>query len=470
MTSLPTMDGALLNQKKIESCTITFLSPNDVRAQSVTALYESSFLWNDHPLPFGVLDPRMGSTDPRIVCATCGNDKCEHGHPGHTELAVPIYNPLTKEEFVHPALACVCFFCASLLPLPPKKLAAAMQLRHIERLKFILRHHKAGNQNPKKKKTTIFCEKCNQAQPLYSNSGSSIGATWRKDDIDTMDDTHKPFTKRDFNVYSALHILRAISEVDLHMIGFENARPEYGIISALAVPPVWIRPPRGKDGSKSKGQNDMSSIFSAIIKTQKKIKEIMKDMHVQENNEENPFGGDGTIPESIRNLQGDTFFHVYLLTGKIDSRAKVEMKTRASTDRSSAAYRAQNQPVSKSAATSIGGKEGTFRNDSMGKRDNYSARCVIAPDAHQNVDEVGLPEVLYMNQTIPVRVVNSSSVLSDGRTQVFSNLAELSARVLKGPEHRVSGGKEPYLLFLVCGVDYMGKTKLPVQLTWDRSL
>jgi len=54
-------------------------------------------------------------------------------------------------------------------------------------------------------------------------------------------------------------------------------------------------------------------------------------------------------------------------------------------------------------------KEGRFRGNLAGKRVNFSARTVISPDPMINIDEVGVPEVIARELTIPVRV-NESNV------------------------------------------------------------
>jgi DNA-directed RNA polymerase subunit A' len=49
-------------------------------------------------------------------------------------------------------------------------------------------------------------------------------------------------------------------------------------------------------------------------------------------------------------------------------------------------------------------KEGRFRGNLAGKRVNFSARTVVSPDPMINIDEVGIPESIAKELTIPVRV------------------------------------------------------------------
>ena len=66
----------------------------------------------------GLHDPRLGTTDKRFKCKTCGGNSTEcQGHFGHIALAKPLYHI----GFIKATLAvmrCVCFYCSSFLRLP----------------------------------------------------------------------------------------------------------------------------------------------------------------------------------------------------------------------------------------------------------------------------------------------------------------------------------------------------------------
>jgi len=66
-------------------------------------------------------------------------------------------------------------------------------------------------------------------------------------------------------------------------------------------------------------------------------------------------------------------------------------------------------------------KEGLFRKNLMGKRVNYSARSVIAPDPYVATDEVGVPEVFAKTLSYPERVTDF-------------NKERLSEAVMNGPD------------------------------------
>lgn len=63
----------------------------------------------------GLLDPRMGTVDRQMKCATCSGSMTEcPGHFGHLELAKPVFN-IGFLTTVLKILRSVCFHCSKLL-------------------------------------------------------------------------------------------------------------------------------------------------------------------------------------------------------------------------------------------------------------------------------------------------------------------------------------------------------------------
>ena len=58
----------------------------------------------------------------------------------------------------------------------------------------------------------------------------------------------------------------------------------------------------------------------------------------------------------------------------------------------------------KTLAQRLKGKEGRFRSNLSGKRVNFSARTVISPDPNISINEVGVPEMIATEVTVPVFV------------------------------------------------------------------
>ncbi len=59
----------------------------------------------------GLVDPRLGTADSQILCATCGLEyKYCQGHFGHTELAEPVFH-IGYINIVKNILGCICIRC-----------------------------------------------------------------------------------------------------------------------------------------------------------------------------------------------------------------------------------------------------------------------------------------------------------------------------------------------------------------------
>ena len=56
----------------------------------------------------------------------------------------------------------------------------------------------------------------------------------------------------------------------------------------------------------------------------------------------------------------------------------------------------------KTLAQRLKGKEGRFRSNLSGKRVNFSARTVISPNPNISINEVGVPEMIATEVTVPV--------------------------------------------------------------------
>jgi len=54
------------------------------------------------------------------------------------------------------------------------------------------------------------------------------------------------------------------------------------------------------------------------------------------------------------------------------------------------------------------GKEGRVRGNLMGKRVDFSARTVITPDPILQLDQLGVPELIAINLTVPEHVTREN--------------------------------------------------------------
>jgi DNA-directed RNA polymerase I subunit RPA1 len=105
------------------SSTFSFYTDEDVRKRSILEVTSSqAFDPMGHPLPGGLYDARLGSTDRAIPCVTCALPMSEcPGHYAHIELAVPVYHTMLFMDIVQ-LLRLKCLNCHK-LQAPARQLA-----------------------------------------------------------------------------------------------------------------------------------------------------------------------------------------------------------------------------------------------------------------------------------------------------------------------------------------------------------
>lgn len=333
-------------------------------------------------MPHGPLDPRMGTCDPAVMCATCKSNTCLHGHYGHLELALPIYNSHFKDTTVKNTLQSVCYFCAKLL---------------------------SGKK----------CGCCKRPQPTYKPSATGIHAEWRPKDIEALDPEATAVANTPFSVYTALQILRSISDNDAALLGFDLTRPESCITCVVVVPPIWMRPTKTVENGNTKAQDGLSVFISRLAGIQAKMRAWMESNNITADNEFNPFENN-IIPQPLLAMHNETFFTIAMYSGKMSSKSAALQKETAKADKG---YRMRTRAIGKTTQMALSGKKGLFRQNAMGKRVDHCARAVIVPDCTLDADEVGVPEKIYMTLTYPAKVTDF-------------NMPEMQLRILRGPYDR----------------------------------
>jgi len=81
-----------------------------------------------------------------------------------------------------------------------------------------------------------------------------------------------------------------------------------------------------------------------------------------------------------------------------------------------------NRPL-RTLSQRLKGKEGRFRSNLAGKRVNFCARSVISPDPFINIDEVGVPQAITKELTVPEKVTEWNiaylkSFIQNGKRQI----------------------------------------------------
>jgi DNA-directed RNA polymerase beta' subunit len=158
------------------------------------------------------------------------------------------------------------------------------------------------------------------------------------------------------------------------ILGFTRSKPVDLIISTLAVAPPQIRPSIEMNPEK-KAEDEITSAYVRIVSINNELKS-----HVESSERQNKVSEMEKIIASIMvkvdrvNLQ------------KPGGKKKKAMKK------------------IKSIEERLKSKEGRFRQHLMGKRVDFSARSVVSPDSNLALDELGVPEKIAAQLTIPEEV------------------------------------------------------------------
>ena len=360
------------------------LSEQEILRSAVTEVVNPVLYTHSIPTDDGLNSLKLGTSDSRIRCSTCRKSVREcPGHSGALRLAVPLYHVAYLETTLK-VLRSVCFWCSALL--------APASAQHSRRAgsskKALAAMALAG-------KAVRECPVCRGPQPSYVRQGAVIDRAWPADQTFASEAEGEAAHRR-FDARVAQTILRHISDDDIQKLGMDVnvSRPSDMIVSTLVVPPVAIRPSvTVDDGSRTRGQDDLTIKLNDILKTNIQLKEALKESKTSD------------VARLTETLQ----LHLSIYMDK---------------DNSTAVQQAQRRPTTrggacKSVASKLGGKKGRVRGNLMGKRCDFSSRSVITGDARMDIDRVGVPMYVALTQTVPERATSW-------------NLDALRARVLVG--------------------------------------
>ncbi len=146
------------------------------------------------------------------------------------------------------------------------------------------------------------------------------------------------------------------------------------VLTVLPVPPVTVRPSITLETGE-RSEDDLTHKLVDILRINQRLKENMEA------------GAPQLIVEDLWELLQ------YHVTTYFDNEASGVPPARHRSGR----------PL-KTLAQRLKGKEGRFRSNLSGKRVNFSARTVISPDPNISINEVGVPEMIATEVTVPVFV------------------------------------------------------------------
>ena len=364
-----------LKREYISQVEFGVFSPDEIKRFAVVNVTEPSMYTASLPIANGTADHRMGSVDRRLACGTCkqGINECP-GHAGMIVLNFPVIHPSFLDTILK-LLKSVCFFCSELLLSDTDK--AQIRKAKDRKQKLIL-----GASLSKNKKA---CPCCTGPVPIYSKQGQHLKCDFSK--VKFADAEEAQYCQRPFTPGEVRTILQTMRDEDCLLLGLNPkvSRPENFVLTVVVVPPPVVRPSVViSEGSKARGQDDLTAKYCDIIKANSQVKLVLEKEA-------------GSIPRiglslAAQQAVNDLAFHVSTLMNN-DLRGQ-----RQSVQRSGL--------PTKSIMSRLKGKDGRIRGFLMGKRVDFSARSVISPDSQMDVDQVGIPEAVAQRLTVPIHVMS----------------------------------------------------------------
>lgn len=342
-------------------------------------MYESG-----QPKYGGLVDTRMGTSDPHIDCSGCGlNLNGCVGHPGHIKLANYVFD-MDNLPFIKKILDCICIRCSKVLIHKNKSdieeaLATKTGDKRMAALREITKNIKycqGRNYGCGAQRFKIKVENSKKTSSIQVVAEASLAGVAGEED-------NKKKIRRILSAEDCYNILKNISDDDCRMLGMNptKSRPEMMLIKYLLVAPVPVRPSaRAEFLASSTREDDLTVKYADIIKANTRVKETQESQ--------------GESSARYR-IDYDTLlqYHVATLTNNDSvTMPRSEQKGKAI----------------KSVNLRLKGKEGRFRSNLMGKRVDFSGRTVITPDPTIETNQLGVPLMIAMNLTKPIVVTENN--------------------------------------------------------------
>ncbi|MBN1330777.1 MAG: DNA-directed RNA polymerase subunit A' [Candidatus Heimdallarchaeota archaeon] len=373
--------------KIIRKIQFGLLSADEIRKMSVVRVITADTYDEDGTaIPSGLMDGRLGTIDPGQRCKTCGNrvGECE-GHFGHIELARPIIHVGFNKK-IYKILRATCFECSRIL-LTEEEIYKYKQ----EMVRYQKRWDQTNipliNDLLKKAAKNDKCPHCQSTQTKIRLEKPTTFYEETKANKKAKTGERKKLSPSDVR-----DRLERIPDDDCPLLGVNPAyaRPEWMILTVLPVPPVAMRPSITLESS-IRSEDDLTHKLVDIIRINQRLRENIEA------------GAPQLIVEDLWELLQ------YHVTTYFNNEVSGIPPAR---HRSGRALRTLTQRLK--------GKEGRFRSNLCGKRVDFSSRTVISPDPNLSINEVGVPEEIAMQLTIPERVTEW-------------NIEELKELVMRGP-------------------------------------
>jgi len=347
--------------KQVESVVFGLLSPKHIKKMASAKIVTPELYDKEgYPVDGGLMDIRLGVIDPGLRCKTCGSKLKECiGHFGYIELARPVIH-VKFARIIHTLLKCTCKECGR-IRIPQEKIGRYNTLlNEVEQAEGIEARRTKIKEIIDSLKTVNKCPHCKAKQTKLT--------------------LEKPTTfiegEKRVSPIEVRARLEKIPDDDCKLFGIDPAfaRPEWVILTVLAIPPVTVRPSITLE-SGERSEDDLTHKLGDIVRINQRLFENINA------------GAPEIIIEDLWDL-----LQYHVTTFFDNTIAQVPPARHRS-----------GQPL-KTITERIKSKEGRIRHNLAGKRTNFCARTVISPDPMLKVNEVGVPKVMAMKLTVPETV------------------------------------------------------------------
>lgn len=345
--------------RQVASIAFGVLGPKMVKKMAAAKIVTPELYDKEgYPVDGGLMDVRLGVIDPGLRCKTCGSKLKEcTGHFGYIELARPVVH-IKFVKVIYTLLKYTCRECGRTLLNEAKLKSIAAQMQQEEEEEGVA---KTAVGRKGSEKGMLKCPHCNAKQQKIAL------------------DKPTTFVEGGEHRLSPIEVrarLERLTDEDVQCFGINPsvARPEWMILTILAIPPVTVRPSITLE-SGERSEDDLTHKLGDIVRINQRLFENINA------------GAPEVIIEDLWDLLQ------YHVTTFFDNEVAQLPPAR----------HRSGQPL-KTISERIKSKEGRIRHNLAGKRTNFCARTVISPDPMLGMNEVGVPLYVAMKLSVPETV------------------------------------------------------------------
>jgi DNA-directed RNA polymerase beta' subunit len=355
---------------EIEGIQFGIAGTEDIRTRSHVSITVKDLFRNGLPIERGVYAPQMGTTDYSWDCKSCINKKdfCD-GHAGSIETKYSIKNPLFRDYSIK-WLRVICFSCGKLvsnyIPTGPKKKWLSDFIKH------------APIEKIDKKPVCVHCKAV-----IYKPVRSKIESN--KFSLEKV--VNGVTIQEELFNHEIKQILNRISDEDVLKLGKPLcSSPDRLIWDAIPILPNTGRPDIKSVVGNRSNNSDTTACTKSLTEQNNLLPEIIPDRKTL-------LSGKSTIR--------DAYY-------AIDATAYTMIRGTSKTSNNSVKLKTSGNKQIESIASNLPGKRKRVRQNLLGKRTVYGARTVITGDNSIKLDQLGVPESIAKNLSIPEKVTEKN--------------------------------------------------------------